>query len=601
MAIRRPDGSIQLLDGRGVYANSLLQAADLCEILPLCMPPPAWPFVNGGGGDAGAQGIQGPQGTNPGPQGNQGAQGNQGIQGPQGNQGRQGFQGLLSPDIYAATRVVSLIAGDGTDLTIAAAIAALPAEGGLILVKQGTYPIAATLTMPDKNVVIRGTGDGTVVSPGANAISAFTVPPGLTAERTYTFEDFKILGTAVANQRGWSIQDENSRGVVNVNRVNTEEVQFPVQVTDGGASGPPVLVNVSDCYFQQLADNSSILLANSPDEPVTNLSMIRVRFLRDFQDTVVGTFTQGGLMGLSNVNIIGSDSTFSIGSADCSTGAFNLTDCYVYNLGPFPNIIINIADDSFAAISSAVVGCDIVFVDFDINGSGTKFAECRFDSCSFTDNAGAHFLGSTFTGIGTFPSVAVIVCTSGRLIVVGCFFNGTAEGTVYVISNPAVVDGCVFLSGGAGPAAIGLDDTTSIVSNNYFGAGYPVEETGTLAENTIIGNRFQGGPAKLLIGGTTLLNNQTIKTTTLVGFTLSENNRTLLVDASGGAKAPNLPLAADSVNVVYTIKKIDASGNTVTVTPNGAETIDGAATVVLAAQWERVTVQCDGVAWFIID
>jgi hypothetical protein len=134
MAIRLPDGSIKLSDGRIVYANSLILAQDLCEIVPLCVPPPAWPFVSGGGGGGGGtvgrngvQGSQGPagggtgtqgpggpqgfQGTNPGPQGNQGgigpqgnqgltgsgsqgAQGNQGTGGPQGNVGPQGNQGL---------------------------------------------------------------------------------------------------------------------------------------------------------------------------------------------------------------------------------------------------------------------------------------------------------------------------------------------------------------------------------------------------------------------------------------------------------------------------------------------------------------------------
>jgi hypothetical protein len=128
-----------MADGRIVYANSVILGQDLCEIIPLCVPPPAWPFAGGGGGGggggvgggggissgfinngapgiagpAGAPGAQGPQGTNPGvqgPQGSvavgpQGAQGfgiqgpqgtNPGVQGPQGNQGFQGFgiQGL---------------------------------------------------------------------------------------------------------------------------------------------------------------------------------------------------------------------------------------------------------------------------------------------------------------------------------------------------------------------------------------------------------------------------------------------------------------------------------------------------------------------------
>jgi len=107
MAIRRPDGTIQMSDGRILYADSTVLAQDVIELIPLFVPPAAWPFVSGGGGGGGAgtpgtrgangaPGLQGPQGTNPGvqgPQGNAGPQGNQGLRGPQGNQGPLGPQG----------------------------------------------------------------------------------------------------------------------------------------------------------------------------------------------------------------------------------------------------------------------------------------------------------------------------------------------------------------------------------------------------------------------------------------------------------------------------------------------------------------------------
>lgn len=118
MATRLPDGSIQMADGRVMYANSVILAADLIELLPVLTPPPAWPFISGGGGGAGGgasfigpstsgtpgprgalgpQGFQGENGAFGGPQGAQGTQGNQGNDGIQGFQGTgiQGFQGSL--------------------------------------------------------------------------------------------------------------------------------------------------------------------------------------------------------------------------------------------------------------------------------------------------------------------------------------------------------------------------------------------------------------------------------------------------------------------------------------------------------------------------
>ncbi|HSC14498.1 MAG TPA: hypothetical protein VLI71_05235, partial [Gammaproteobacteria bacterium] len=53
-------------------------------------------------------------------------------------------------------------------------------------------------------------------------------------------------------------------------------------------------------------------------------------------------------------------------------------------------------------------------------------------------------------------------------------------------------------------------------------------------------------------------------------------------------------------NLKLTVKKIDATANAVTIDGDGAETIDGAATQSLPAQWNAKTVQSNGVAWFII-
>jgi hypothetical protein len=120
MARRLEDGSIQLNDGRVVYANSIIQGQDLIEILdflvPCYVPPPLWPFVSGGGGSGvgsgsgapgpagpaganGNQGNQGFQGPSMGPIGPQGPQGDDGVQGPQGNAGAgtQGPQGEEGP------------------------------------------------------------------------------------------------------------------------------------------------------------------------------------------------------------------------------------------------------------------------------------------------------------------------------------------------------------------------------------------------------------------------------------------------------------------------------------------------------------------------
>lgn len=73
---------------------------------------------------------------------------------------------------------------------------------------------------------------------------------------------------------------------------------------------------------------------------------------------------------------------------------------------------------------------------------------------------------------------------------------------------------------------------------------------------------------------------------------------TIKVDASGGARTINLSSAANTRRI-YVIKKIDSSGNAVTIQESG-KTIDGAATKSLTVQYESIILQADGTEWSVI-
>jgi len=70
-------------------------------------------------------------------------------------------------------------------------------------------------------------------------------------------------------------------------------------------------------------------------------------------------------------------------------------------------------------------------------------------------------------------------------------------------------------------------------------------------------------------------------------------------DTAGGAVTVTLPLAADSGGKLYYIKKLGTTGS-VTIDGNGSETIDGVTTNVLASQYDRLTILCDGTSWNIL-
>lgn len=83
--------------------------------------------------------------------------------------------------------------------------------------------------------------------------------------------------------------------------------------------------------------------------------------------------------------------------------------------------------------------------------------------------------------------------------------------------------------------------------------------------------------------------------------TIDNGEKTVLVDASGGGVAYQLPNAALYPGRPITIKKIDSTGNTVTIEGFAAgQTIDGSSTKSISTQWNYYTVKSNGSAWFIV-
>jgi hypothetical protein len=81
--------------------------------------------------------------------------------------------------------------------------------------------------------------------------------------------------------------------------------------------------------------------------------------------------------------------------------------------------------------------------------------------------------------------------------------------------------------------------------------------------------------------------------------TLPEDCRTALVDCTAGAVTVTLPPVADCLADIV-VKKVDASGNAVTIEGDGSETIDGAANKSLAAQYDSKTMRPALGAWYLI-
>lgn len=77
-------------------------------------------------------------------------------------------------------------------------------------------------------------------------------------------------------------------------------------------------------------------------------------------------------------------------------------------------------------------------------------------------------------------------------------------------------------------------------------------------------------------------------------------NSILLVNAASGPINVALPAANTKTGETYRIKKIDSTTNLVTITPNGVETIDGYANMVVAYHNSTIDIVSNGNYWYII-
>lgn len=89
-------------------------------------------------------------------------------------------------------------------------------------------------------------------------------------------------------------------------------------------------------------------------------------------------------------------------------------------------------------------------------------------------------------------------------------------------------------------------------------------------------------------------------TTKTANYSISSTDSVVLCDATGGSLTVTLPSAAGISGRQYSIKRTSSGANTVTLATQSGETIDGAATRSLAAQYQSATVVSDGTNWWVV-
>tara|TARA_R110002110_G_scaffold8879_1_gene44278 strand:- start:3278 stop:3994 length:717 start_codon:yes stop_codon:yes gene_type:complete len=85
--------------------------------------------------------------------------------------------------------------------------------------------------------------------------------------------------------------------------------------------------------------------------------------------------------------------------------------------------------------------------------------------------------------------------------------------------------------------------------------------------------------------------------TITANYTVTDGDYTIFVNAGNANLTVTLPTSANIGGRMYIIKRVDSSGNTVTISPDGSETIDGASSIVIASQSSAI-LQSDNSNWW---
>jgi hypothetical protein len=164
---------------------------------------------------------------------------------------------------------------------------------------------------------------------------------------------------------------------------------------------------------------------------------------------------------------------------------------------------------------------------------------------------------------------------------------GTNVGITCVDNSGSNRTDCTFsATGGGGGSSLSIQNNgvtvgTEPLLNFIAGSGMSqtIVDTGTAINVTLT----QALPSILTV------------TTT---YAVAATDNTILCDATAAGFTSTLP-ASPTTGKVYSFKKIDASGNTCTLSSNG-KNIDGAASYATSTQYASVQIQYNGTTWYVI-
>lgn len=388
----------------------------------------------------------------------------------------------------AATFVVSNTPKDGDFTNIAAAANALPANGGEILVRDGTYSITTSITLPlNKAVVIRGCGGATIISLGSNAIPAFTIPDGYTSNTPIKFIDFKVTGDETAGQEFILYGDNNGLAEIYIENLTTTGVETTIDSNStSSASSTPghddPRFHMLNCRIRPNATNNSVILHNT-SFGLPRAWLTEVEFIGDSLFAIPGGRTAPLFGRLADDTWFGdcylTDCELSVGTGEHDFATFETVDSTVWNNDNVNLRIVFFLNGNFEGLAAGTVGSSSfrgiefgVFENTNIESNLLQDCTLRLfgDGTVVSDN---QFIGVATSGIVT--SGYVVQTNNNDMVIRGnrFKFSQTNIGAIIDLEAPCTVteNDLSELQSTGGPVTSGsifVDNGDCIITNNRF-------------------------------------------------------------------------------------------------------------------------------------
>lgn len=147
-------------------------------------------------------------------------------------------------------------------------------------------------------------------------------------------------------------------------------------------------------------------------------------------------------------------------------------------------------------------------------------------------------------------------------------------------------------------------DCTLTASGGGGGGSLTIQNNGVSVGSEPILNFIAGAGISQTLSDTGTAINVTLSqalpniATVTTTYAVANTDYTILCDATGAGFTSTLP-ASPSTGKIYVFKKIDASGNTCTLSSNG-KNIDGSASYTTSTQNAAVQIQYNGTTWYVI-